>query len=119
MPMALSVCDVVVVPSERDAHPLAVTEAQCLGVPVVLSDRCGCYGPSDVFRDQECGLLYPCGDVRSLAGALVRLMDRPSERACMGKRARELADLQSVGKTASDFLAAAALAVRSNSATAR
>jgi len=116
MPKVLSLCDVLVMPSDNDAHPLIVTEAQCLGIPVILSDHCGCYGPSDVFRDRESGLLYPCRDVRSLAGALTRLMDRPTERACMGQRARDLAERHSVQTTANDFLAAAALAVRSNSA---
>jgi glycosyltransferase involved in cell wall biosynthesis len=116
MPKVLSLCDVLVMPSDYDPHPLIVTEAQCLGIPVILSDHCGCYGPSDVFRDQESGLLYPCSNVRSLAEALVRLIDRPSERARMGKRAQDLSELQSVRTTADDFLAAAALAVRSKRA---
>jgi glycosyltransferase involved in cell wall biosynthesis len=116
MPGVLSLCDVLVMPSEHDPHPIIVTEAQCLGIPVILSDQCGCYGPNDVFRNQESGLVFSCSDIQSLAEALARLMDRPLDRACMGQRARELAELQSVRTTAKAFLAAAALAVEGKSA---
>lgn len=110
LPKVLSLCDMVVVPSERDAHPLAVTEAQCLGIPVVLSDHCGCYGPNDVFRDGESGILYRCGDIRQLAGAIKSLADDPHRLLQLGGRARELAEMQSVQATAEAFLSAAALA---------
>jgi glycosyltransferase involved in cell wall biosynthesis len=111
LPKVLSLCDALVVPSGRDAHPLTVTEAQCLGIPVILSDQCGCYGPNDVFRDGESGILYPCGDVPRLSKAIAYLMDNPSERARLGRRAVELAETQSVKATGSNFLAAAKSAI--------
>lgn len=113
LPKVLSLCDIVVVPSERDAHPLAVTEAQCLGIPVVLSDHCGCYGPNDVFRDGESGILYRCGDIRQLAGAIKSLADDPNRLLRFGGRARELAEMQSVQATVEAFLSAATLAQES------
>ena len=119
LPKVLSLCDVVVVPSERDAHPLAVTEAQCLGIPVVLSDQCGCYGPNDVFRDGESGILYPCGDINRLGQALTRLRDDPEQRTRLGRRAAELAELQSVQATAKNFLMAVDLARERTDRTGR
>jgi glycosyltransferase involved in cell wall biosynthesis len=112
MPKVLALCDILAMPSEHDAHPIIVTEAECLGIPVVLSDLCGCYGPGDVFRDGESGILYPCGDVRRLAEALARLVDSPETRSRMGARARELADLHSVQASADSYIAAANDAIR-------
>jgi len=110
LPKVLSLCDILVIPSERDAHPLTVTEAQCLGIPVVLSDQCGCYGPNDVFRDQESGILYRCGDVGGLVKAIASLAEDSLQRIRLGRRASELAELHSVQATADAFLTAAALA---------
>lgn len=110
LPKVLSLCDILVIPSERDAHPLTVTEAQCLGIPVVLSDQCGCYGPNDVFRDQESGILYRCGDVGGLVKAIASLAEDSLQRIRLGRRAAELAELHSVQATADAFLTAAALA---------
>ena len=111
IPQFLALCDVMVVSSERDAHPLTVTEAQCLGIPVILSDRCGCYGPNDVFRADESGILYPCGDVEKLAGGIARLSNDKELRSRMGKRANELAELHSAQSTATNFIQAAQFAI--------
>jgi glycosyltransferase involved in cell wall biosynthesis len=110
VPHLLAVCDVLAMPSERDAHPLAVTEAQSLGLPVLLSDRCGCYGPNDVFRDGESGILYPCGDTATLAEGIRTLHRNPEKRRQMGCRGRELARTQSAAAAAQRFLEAAAKA---------
>lgn len=110
IPRLLAACDVLAMPSERDAHPLAVTEAQSLGLPVILSDRCGCYGINDVFRDGESGILYPCGDTAALAEAIKVLHRNPERRREMGARGRELAKSQSALAAAQSFLGAVAKA---------
>jgi len=111
MPAVLSMADALVLPSSREPFGLVVTEAQCLGIPVILSDRCGCHGPHAVFRDNESGYLYPCGDVPSLARCIARMMDDPTETRRMGSRARVLAEEQSVINTARNFVSAAQFAV--------
>jgi glycosyltransferase involved in cell wall biosynthesis len=98
-------------PSEFDPHPIIVTEAQCLGIPVVLSDLCGCHGANDVFRDGESGVLYSCGNINGLASALTSLAGDAEKRVQMGNRGRDLAELQSVRNTADNFLCAATEAV--------
>lgn len=107
MPVYLSLCDMVVMPSEYDPHPIAVTEAQSLGIPVILSDLCGCHGANDVFRGGESGFLYPCGDVAKLTKAIARLASDRELRLSMARRARELAELHSAAAAAHDFVAAA------------
>ncbi len=112
MPRMLSLCDVLVVSSARDAHPLAVTEVQSMGIPVVLSDRCGCAGPNDVFRDGESGIIYPCGNVEKLAEAIARLAHDRKMRVRMGERANELAELHSAQATADNFIQASQSALK-------
>lgn len=111
MPVYLSLCDMVAMPSEFDPHPIAVTEAQCLKIPVLLSDQCGCYGPNDVFRDGESGILYPCGDVEKLAQGIAKLAMDNDLRLKMAHRANELAELHSARSTAVNFIEAAQFAM--------
>jgi glycosyltransferase involved in cell wall biosynthesis len=94
MPRYVALGDVSVMPSAIDQHPLAVTESLGLGIPVLLSDRCGCYGPDDVLRDGENGFVYPCGDVEALAALIVQLRDDAALRRRLGERGREIAQTQ-------------------------
>lgn len=111
MPAILFMADALVLPSSYEPFGLVVTEAQCLGIPVILSDRCGCYGPHGVFRDNESGYLYPCGDVAALARCIARMMDDPAQTRRMGECARVLAEEQSVFNIARKFVSAAEFAV--------
>jgi glycosyltransferase involved in cell wall biosynthesis len=107
IPLLLSLGSLAVLTSEFDAHPLAVTEACALGLPVILSDTCGCWGPHDILRDGENGLLYPCGNVPALAEKIGYLLGHPEVRARFSKRAVELASTQSPAEAARGLLAAA------------
>ena len=77
--------DVYVHCSEIDPHPLAVSEAVYAGLPIVLSHRCGNYGPSDDVRSGLNGYVYPCGDVDALASALDRIFDSRDRREAMAR----------------------------------
>ena len=110
MPDMLALFDVLVMPSEYDPHPIVVTEAQCLGIPVILSDLCGCHGPNDIFRHGETGILYPCGDIASLSAALTFLCNDETTYSHMALRSTVLAESQSPEVAASGILAAVKLA---------
>jgi glycosyltransferase involved in cell wall biosynthesis len=97
LPLLLDAADILAMPSEKDPHPLAVTEALVAGNAVVASDRVGCVGPSDTVRPGVNGLVYPCGDVEALAAALRRLADDEPLRRRMGDASRLLADTQDLG----------------------
>jgi glycosyltransferase involved in cell wall biosynthesis len=61
--------------SSKEGWGLTVVESNACGTPVVASDVPGL---RDVVRDGESGLLYRHGDVRHLAGQVVRvLLDTP------------------------------------------
>ncbi len=69
---------VFVLPSRYEGMPLALLEAQALGVPAVAFD-CPT-GPREVIGP-DAGLLVPPGDVAGLANALIRLLKDPDLRA--------------------------------------
>lgn len=74
---------VFVLPSRYEGLPLALLEAQAMGLPSVAFD-CPT-GPRDVLGED--GLLVPPGDVPGLAGALVALLQDPARRVRMGQAA--------------------------------
>jgi glycosyltransferase involved in cell wall biosynthesis len=98
--------EAIAVTSELDAHPLVVSEAGCLGLPVVISDRVGCIGPNDSARPSGNAIVYPCGDVQALAEAIERLWrDRDLYRRMVVKSS-EIALSQDVTAAAQQLAAA-------------
>ena len=83
--------DVYVHCSEVEPHSLAVSEAIYSSLPVVLSDRCGSYGPSDDVREGLNGFVYPCGDIEKLSAALLALIERSELRTSMATESRRIA----------------------------
>jgi glycosyltransferase involved in cell wall biosynthesis len=75
---------VFVLPSRYEGMPLALLEAQALGVPAVAFD-CPT-GPAEIV-DADTGVLVPAGDVDALAAGIVRLLRDPPLRARMGRAA--------------------------------
>jgi glycosyltransferase involved in cell wall biosynthesis len=73
MPRLLWLGDCLAMCSEKDPHPLAVTEAMAVGNAVIASDRVGCVGATDAARPGENVLVYPCGDFSGLAQQIERL----------------------------------------------
>ena len=75
---------VFVLSSRYEGMPLALLEAQALGVPAVAFD-CPT-GPRDIVADNT-GVVVPAGDCAALAGAVVALLGDPERRARMGRAA--------------------------------
>lgn len=90
-PMAaqLAALDVLVLPSEMEAFPVALVEAMAHGVPQVAADVGGI--PEAVTADT--GVLIPPRDPDALASALAALLTDPGRRARLaaGSRARHAA----------------------------
>jgi glycosyltransferase involved in cell wall biosynthesis len=77
---------VFVLPSRYEGMPLALLEAQALGLPAVAFD-CPT-GPRDVLGDDgACGILVHPGDVSGMAQALIALLLDPDRRRRMGQAA--------------------------------
>jgi glycosyltransferase involved in cell wall biosynthesis len=96
MPAALWAGDLIAMCSDKDPHPLAVSEAMAMGNAVIASDRIGCVGPTDAARPNENALIYPWGDVAALADRLEQLVVDVPLREEMRRKSLELAATQDV-----------------------
>src|SRR5258706_2030562 len=67
-----AMADVLVLPSHREGLPTIVLEAHAAGKPVIGAAATGIV---DLLVDGETGLLFPVGDVSSLANAIARLIE--------------------------------------------
>jgi glycosyltransferase involved in cell wall biosynthesis len=80
-----------------------VIEGMAAGLPVLAADA---GGPREVVRHDVDGLLYPMGEVDSLADALRRIADDPELRHRLGKAGRARAadfSLESAAAQVTDF----------------
>jgi glycosyltransferase involved in cell wall biosynthesis len=75
---------VFVLPSRYEGMPLALLEAQAMGVPSVAFD-CPT-GPAEVLS-ADTGLLVPPGDTAALARSVVGLLVDPARRQAMAEAA--------------------------------
>jgi glycosyltransferase involved in cell wall biosynthesis len=75
---------VFVLSSRYEGMPLALLEAQALGVPAVAFD-CPT-GPREILT-ADTGIVVPAEDIAALAGAIVRLLRDPALRARMASAA--------------------------------
>lgn len=90
LPSYYAAADMIVHPSSRDPHPLVMSEGACIGLPLVISDRVGAAGPTDIARPGENAEVFPIGDVRALADQVTALAGDPDRRAQMSARSREI-----------------------------
>jgi glycosyltransferase involved in cell wall biosynthesis len=90
LPQIYSCADCLVLTSSTDTRSVVVNEAMACGLPVIVSDRTGMWGPGDVVRHGENGFVYPCGDMGALALAVRKLATDPDLRRRMGNRSREI-----------------------------
>ena len=94
MPRMLACADALVMASEMDPHPLAVSEALPLGLPIIASDKVGCIGPSDTARPDFNAIVYSCGDPMALSRAIVRLASDKALVRRFSKASRSIARTQ-------------------------
>jgi glycosyltransferase involved in cell wall biosynthesis len=80
----LHALDVYVLPSDWEAFPIGLLEAQACGVPQVATD----VGGTREALVPETGLLIPPGDPDALAGAIIGLLRDPSRRGAMAAASR-------------------------------
>lgn len=74
--------------SVTEGWGLVVNEAMAAGLPVLVSERCGC--APELVQNGRNGFTFNPFDVEELAGHLFRLASLPSERAEMGRESRRI-----------------------------
>lgn len=90
LPAYYAAADLLVHPSSADPHPLVVSEAAAIGLPLVISDRVGAAGPTDIARPGENALVFRVGDVGDLATKIISLVADFGHLTAMGRRSREI-----------------------------
>ena len=85
LPKYYTLADVLVLPSGAgETWGLAVNEAMCFSLPIIVSDVVGC-GP-DLVKNNDNGFIFPVGDVGSLASCLKDLIDDSAKRKSFGEK---------------------------------
>jgi glycosyltransferase involved in cell wall biosynthesis len=85
-PHLFAACDVFAYPSRFESFGIAFIEAWAAGKPVI---GCKAGAVPSVVSDRVDGILVPVADPRSLAQAILRLLESPELRARMAQAGRE------------------------------
>lgn len=83
---AYAAADCLLLPSDSETWGLVVNEAMACGLPVIVSDACGCV--PDLIVEGETGYSSPCGDIEALAHRMRRLVTDREAWRCMSEGAR-------------------------------
>ncbi len=95
--------DLYVLPSIREAHPLALLEAMACGLPVIASRLPG--ATDAIIDDGQTGVLVPADDEQALARALQTMLENDAASRAMGERARTAVMARyDIGRTADAWL---------------
>jgi len=112
LPDLYAMSDIFVLPSWRDNMGLATNEAMASGLPVIVSNRTGVWGPGGLVREGETGFVYPAGDTQALSEAVGKLVADPGLRQALGKRAAEVVQEFGLDRCVDGILEAVRFVVR-------
>lgn len=87
LPRFFDLSTVFVLPARHEPWGLVVNEAMAAGLPVIVTDDCGC--AIDLVHTGDNGFVYPAGDVAALRSALESVL-QPGRAERMGQRSREI-----------------------------
>ncbi len=98
----MAAADVFCMPSYREGFGIVVIESGAAGIPSIGTRI---YGVVDAIEDNVTGYLYEPGNVKELEEKMLKVINDPSARLEMGRRARERA----IGLFSKDIVADAFL----------
>jgi glycosyltransferase involved in cell wall biosynthesis len=75
LPKYYAASDLYLHPAKIEPHSLAISEAIFMGMPLVLSDRCGSYGENDDLQVGKNGFVYKFGDIEEMSVKVIKLME--------------------------------------------
>jgi glycosyltransferase involved in cell wall biosynthesis len=87
IPAILALSNVLVLPSRSEPWGLVVNEAMACGLPVIVSDRCGC--AADLVQDDRNGFVFDPDFPDQLTVHLTQFMDGSAPAKKMGEAAQQ------------------------------
>lgn len=87
VPEVLALANVLVLPSRSEPWGLVVNEAMACGLPVLVSDRCGC--AVDLVQNGQNGFIFDPDQPAQLIHHLVQFMDNSVDANQMGQAAKQ------------------------------
>jgi glycosyltransferase involved in cell wall biosynthesis len=102
MPLYYALAETFVLLSLQDQWGLAVNEALACGLPVIVSERCGCV--DEIVRDGDNGFIVDPTNVPQIANRLNRIIKDSGLRASMGANSREVISEYGLPLFASNFI---------------
>lgn len=103
VPETLALADVLVLPSLSEPWGLVVNEAMACGMPVVVSDRCGC--APDLVKNGQNGYVFDPMQPENLTQYLLDFIDGRADRRTMGRVSAEIIARFSPDTVAREMLA--------------
>jgi 1,2-diacylglycerol 3-alpha-glucosyltransferase len=88
LPHYYALAQALVLPSVSEQWGLVVNEAMACGLPVLVSDRCGC--AEDLVEKGKNGFTFDPFDLNSITQALVKITQSESLLPRMGSRSRQI-----------------------------
>lgn len=88
LPKYYGLADAFILASTSDQWGLVVNEAMASGLPVLVSERCGC--APDLVRDGVNGWTFDPFDVEQIAARMRQVASDDCDRAAMGQASREI-----------------------------
>jgi glycosyltransferase involved in cell wall biosynthesis len=84
LPAYYAASDIYVHPASIEPHSIAISEAIFMGCPVVVSDCCGSYGPTDDVQEGKNGYVFKFGNIDDLASKIGLLTNDVAMRERFG-----------------------------------
>lgn len=88
VPDVLALSNVLVLPSWSEPWGLVVNEAMACGLPVIVSERCGCV--TDLVHQGQNGFIFDPHHINELTHWLVQFMNGSVDTGRMGQLAKQL-----------------------------
>ncbi|MCU0467074.1 MAG: glycosyltransferase family 4 protein [Arcicella sp.] len=88
VPQYLAISDVLVLPSYSEPWGLVVNEAMACGLPVLVSEKCGC--AIDLVQNEKNGYTFSPSDTEELSNLMQKCMENPTHLQEMGKKSKQI-----------------------------
>ena len=88
LPVYFGLASAFILGSTSEPWGLVVNEAMACGLPVLVSNRCGC--ASDLVEDGRNGFTFDPFDIDAIADALAKVSSQECDRAAMGQASLEI-----------------------------